>query len=283
METQVLDTVLAVFSFVLGGMVGSFLNVCVYRLPRNESVVKPRSHCPQCGTLIAWYDNMPVVSWLLLGAKCRHCSKSISWQYPVVEAITALLFFLVYWRFGMTLATPVYMLLAAGLVLCTFVDLTDWTIPNEITMPGIPLGVLLSVVATFYPASGLYIEGPFQVPIFNSLTGLLVGGGSLYLLDQLSLMLLKKRGMGFGDVKLLAMLGAFLGLYNVFFIIMAASVLGSLVGIPLVLLRKGRGDEEEAHYFPFGPYLCVAGLLAMYLGPQVIEFYSDFTTPASLM
>lgn len=280
-----LHTPFAVVSFVFGSMIGSFLNVCIYRMPRNESIVKPRSRCPKCGVMIAWYDNIPILSWLVLRAKCRHCGQPISWMYPLVEALTGVLFLLVFWRFGFTLASPCYMALAGSMVLVTFVDLTDWTIPNQVTFPGIPLGIALSVVGMFYPASELVVTD-----VFDSVLGVLLGGGSLYLLDKISLLVLKKRGMGFGDVKLLAMLGAFLGWRNVLLIIMLASVLGSIVGIAMLLISPHtakkpaprEGDEEtgreqpKGYYLPFGPYLAVAGLITLFLGNAIIKAYFSF-------
>lgn len=275
---------LAFMAFVLGAMIGSFLNVCVYRIPKGESVVKGRSHCPKCGQGIAWYDNIPILSWLILGAKCRNCAQPISWQYPLVESITGFLFLLVFLKFGLTLATPVYMALAASMVLVTFVDLTDWTIPNEVTFPGIPLGIAFSVLAMLYPESNLILNDPIA-----SLIGVVAGGGFLYLLDKAALFLLKKRGMGFGDVKLLAMLGAFFGWQGVILIIMMASLLGSVVGIGMIMAEKRRharktdlivedtGDEDAVvhtgHYLPFGPYLALAGVLYMFFGPELVNVY----------
>ncbi|HUW60856.1 MAG TPA: prepilin peptidase [Candidatus Bathyarchaeia archaeon] len=265
---EILDTLFLVLSFVLGSVVGSFLNVCICRLPKKESVIHPRSHCPKCGSGIAWYDNIPILSWLILGARCRNCREPISWQYPVVEGLTGLLFLAVYWRFGYTLATPIYMLLAAALVLTTFIDLTDWTIPNEVTYPGIPLGVALSLVGMFYPASGLIVQD-----VFHALGGVVLGGGILYLLDKVALVFWKKPGMGFGDVKLLAMLGAFLGVISVPVIIMISSLVGSVVGITMVIIQKRRGVVSEGHYLPFGPYLALAGLIYLFFGQDLIDLY----------
>lgn len=280
MESLGLDTFLSVVAFLLGTIVGSFLNVCVHRLPRNESVLKPRSKCPKCGHAIAWYDNIPILSWLVLRAKCRHCQAGISWRYPLVEAITGTLFLLVFLRFEYQVATPVYMALSAGLVLVTFVDFDDWTIPNEVTFPGIPIGIACSLVEMFYPESGFYVPGPF-VPVFNSLLGALVGGGALYVLDKLSLVLLKKRGMGFGDVKLAAMLGAFFGL-GVLLIIMLASVIGSIVGVAMIAVKGRQTEEQEGHYLPFGPYLSLAGLIVMFLGRSIIETYQSYLVTGTL-
>ncbi len=323
--------IFSVVSFVVGSVVGSFLNVCVYRVPRHESVVKPRSRCPSCGNLIAWYDNIPLISWLVLGAKCRNCGTTISWLYPLVEALTGALFLLVFWRFGFVLATPVYMALTAGLVLVTFVDLTDWTIPDQVTLPGIPIAVLLAVVATWYPASGLRVLGP-TMPVFDAIIGIELGG-LLFLLDKLARALVKKRGMGMGDVKLLALLGGFFGWPGVILTLLIASVIGSVVGVVAVLLaqkakKEEAGQEEDeavpvgsflefglpgtiligsivgafsllrerhapveepepdeeqeftlqAHYLPFGPYLCLAGLIVMFFGNEILNAWVNYLT-----
>jgi leader peptidase (prepilin peptidase)/N-methyltransferase len=281
LDLQTLDTLLYIVSFVVGAIVGSFLNVCVYRLPAGLSVVSPGSRCPKCETPIAWYDNIPMVSWLLLGAKCRNCKTPISWQYPLVEGITAVLFLAVYWQHGLSVATPIYMLLAASMVLVTFVDLTDWTIPNEVTFPGIPIGIVCSLVAMFYPDSGLFVLGAF-VPIFNSLLGVLVGGGVLYALDKITLAVLKKRGMGFGDVKLLAMLGAFFGYPGVVLIIMIASLIGSIVGIAMVAAQRGQKSleteegKQTGHYLPFGPYLALGGVVVLLFGLDIYNWYFSY-------
>ncbi|MCK5862520.1 MAG: prepilin peptidase, partial [Candidatus Hydrogenedentes bacterium] len=133
-------------AFVFGMCVGSFCNVCACRWPAGESVVAPRSRCPKCLNGIAWYDNIPLISWLILGAKCRHCKTPISVQYPLIEALTGMLFLGVYWRFGVVIATPVYMVFCAAMVIITFQDLADWTIPNEVTFPGIPAGIVLALL-----------------------------------------------------------------------------------------------------------------------------------------
>ena len=237
------DNFLIAVSLVLGLLVGSFCNVCVGRWPHGESVVSPRSRCPKCMGPIVWYDNIPLLSWLILGAKCRNCKAPISWQYPLVEAITGVLFVLVYLRFGMTIASPIYMLLAAAMVVVTFQDLADWTIPDEVVYPGIPLGLGLSVVALVMGDTSLVVTDPF-----DSLEGIVLGFSLLYGLDRLSVLILKKPGMGFGDVKLLAMLGAFIGWQGVLGTLMMASILGSTVGLSVMLyfhLKNGPVEENE--------------------------------------
>lgn len=273
-------TLLAAFSFVLGAMVGSFGNVCVHRLPRGLSVVKPRSRCPKCESAIAWYDNIPILSWLVLGARCRKCKEPISWQYPLVEAITGLLFLLIFWRFGIVVATPIYMLLAASLVIATFVDLTDWTIPNEITIPGVFIGIGCSVVGMVYPESGLQVTSPFM-----AMGGAALGFAIPYLLDKGALLVLGKRGMGMGDAKLLAMLGAFFGPWSgaVLTIVIGAFV-GSVVGVSLILYNKRHSKEESGGtYLPFGPYLALGGVIVMFYGSQIVQRYIEFLTEPSAL
>ncbi len=299
-----LNNLFLAVSLIMGLLVGSFCNVCVGRWPHGESVVSPRSRCPKCMNAIVWYDNIPLLSWLLLGAKCRHCKASISWQYPLVEAITGVLFLLVYLRFGMTIASPIYMLLAAAMVVVTFQDLADWTIPNEITLPGVPVGIALSVVAMFLgDNSGLRVVHPF-----DALGGAVLGALLLLALDRITVLIKKQPGMGMGDVKLLAMLGAFIGWKGVLGTLMLASVLGSTVGLSVILYFKLRGEgggstpdqskagesgepeatshpeaggEEEEddgislghHYLPFGPYLAIAGLVYLFIGPEMLAWY----------
>ena len=279
-QLEVIRNFLAVMSFVLGLMIGSFLNVCISRLPSGDSVVKPRSRCPKCGKGISWYDNIPVISWLILRARCRNCGLPISFIYPFVELLTGTTFLIVYLHFGNTLATPIYMYIMAGLIVVTFVDIAEMIIPNEITFPGIPLGIVCSLIALFYPASGLLVNDPF-----DCLLGLFLGGGSMVFLDRVAVWILKKPGMGFGDAKLLAMLGAFLGWKAVLLIIFLSSCLGSAVGITQIIAGKRKvkleleeGEEVEGHYLPFGPYLVAGGVVAFFYGEKLINLYLSYVT-----
>lgn len=283
-----LHTFFMITSFVLGSLVGSFCNVCICRWPAGESVISPRSRCPKCKNAIAWYDNFPLISWLLLGAKCRHCGQPISWQYPLVEGLTALLFLLVYWRFGFTPATPIYMALSAGLVIVTFQDLSDWTIPNEITLPGILAGLGIALIGMTYGKSMLRVSSPIQ-----ALDGIALACLLICLLDGVTVLLLKKPGMGFGDVKLLAMLGAFLGWRGVIGTLLIASVLGSLVGIAMIaLLRMEGGQPEASGETPEPPKMppvdslatLVLGLSTCYLLARIsIYLHTDESLPQELV
>lgn len=242
-----LFVILLAFSFVFGAVIGSFLNVCIYRIPAGESIVKPRSRCPHCFALIRWYHNIPLLSWLLLHGRCADCSAPVSWRYPLVELLNGLLFALLFYRFGLHPVTPVFWLLAAALVVISFIDLDHQIIPDVISLPGIPVGFLC---AFFVP----------WVSWQSSLAGILFGGGSLLAIALGYELLTGKEGMGFGDVKLLAMLGAFLGWTVVFPTIFIGSVLGSLVGVPLMLIRKA--DRHLA--IPFGPFLAAGALVYLY-------------------
>ncbi len=302
---QPLHGLFMISAFILGTAVGSFSNVCVSRWPAGESVIRPRSRCPKCLNSIAWYDNIPLISWLALGARCRHCKASISMQYPLVEALTGLFFLAVYWRFGLVFATPVYMLFCTAMVIVTFQDLADWTIPNEITFPGIPLGLVLALVGMAWgEASGLRVTD-----IFDAILGVALGGGILFALDRVTVFVLKKPGMGFGDVKLLAMVGAFLGWRGALGTLVIASMVGSVVGVFMILyFRYFGGDEEqsattptdavtdgdgaekkatasdeeitlEGHYLPFGPYLALGAIIYLFVGPEIIETYFSIIVP----
>src|SRR4030042_6186399 len=206
---------LHLISIVFGAIVGSFLNVCIVRLPKEESVVTPGSHCPQCNKPIKFYDNIPVISYLVLGGKCRYCNKPISIQYPLIEGITALSSFLLFVKFGATLSYLFYFSFVSALIVITVIDLYHQIIPDVISIPGIGVGLLGSLILP-------------QFTFFNSLMGTLLGGGSLFVIATLYQWLCKREGMGGGDVKLLAMIGAFLGWDAVILTILLSSFIGSI-------------------------------------------------------
>lgn len=248
--------VMAIFSFLAGALIGSFLNVCIYRLPLEQSVITPRSRCMACETDVAWFDNLPIISWFLLRGRCRTCGAPYSIRYPLVELLTALLSLLLFLRFGPSLSYLVYGALTAALVVITFIDLDHQIIPDEISLPGIGLGFLASF---FLPQPGW----------FSSLLGIVVGWGSLALVFYGYLWLTGREGMGGGDAKLLAMLGAFLGVAAVPFIIFTSSLVGTVAGLSMMTLqRKGRHLA-----IPFGPYLALGALLYLFYGQQLITWY----------
>ncbi|GAM07857.1 type 4 prepilin-like proteins leader peptide-processing enzyme [Geobacter sp. OR-1] len=244
------------FAFIYGAVIGSFLNVCICRLPENRSVVSPPSSCPHCGYRIRWYDNIPLVSYALLGGKCRSCRVSISFRYPLVELVTALLTLMLFIRFGPTLTFLALFILCAALVVITFIDIDHQIIPDVISLPGIVIGFAFSF---FLPWLGWK----------DSLIGVLAGGGSLLVVAYGYQMLTGKEGMGGGDVKLLAMMGAFLGWRSILFIVFAASLVGSIIGVGLMLVR-GRDSKLP---IPFGPFLALGSILYIFYGSRIIDWY----------
>ncbi len=243
-------------SILFGAMVGSFLNVCILRMPKGESIIFPGSHCPLCQTPIRFYDNLPLLSYLLLGGKCRHCKTSISIQYPIVEGITALSALLLWIKFGVSLSYLIYFSFTAALIIITVIDLYHQIIPDVISLPGIGVGLLGALVVP-------------QVTFLNALIGVIVGGGSLFLVATIYQWLFKREGMGGGDVKLLAMIGAFLGWKAVLLTILLSSFVGSVVGIILILI-KGR---DFKYAIPFGPFLALGAVISLFLGEEMIRWY----------
>ena len=251
------DTLLSFYSFGLGAFIGSFLNVLVHRLPRKENFVTGRSHCPKCKELIHWYDNIPIVSFLILGAKCRRCKEPISWRYPLVELATAMFFLVAYKLYGVSFQSMIAAIFFSMLVVVTLIDFEFYIIPDRITYPGMLLGLALSWV------------NPLVTPL-EALIGLLAGGASLYLLAMLGDLLFKKESLGGGDIKLAAMLGAFLGWKNIIFIFFGAAVFGLIYA----LLQMAASRKEGAgRMIPFGPFLSLAAIVALFFGETLINFY----------
>jgi len=255
--------------FVFGSCVGSFLNVCIYRIPRGESIITPASHCPICGNHIAWYDNIPILSFLLLRGRCRHCSQRISPRYPLVEALTALLFLAVWLRFGPGWLTPVYWLATGGLIVASFVDLEHMIIPDRISMGGIPAGLLLSVL---FPE--MHAQQSRLAALGWSLAGAATGAAALWAIGVLGKLVFRREAMGWGDIKLLGAIGAFLGWQGVVFSIIASSIVGSIVGIYLVL----SGNSEWQGRIPYGPYLALGAMIWILWGPELAAWYQSLVS-----
>lgn len=261
----------SLFAFVLGAVVGSFLNVCICRMPHDQSVVSPPSRCPKCDYRIRWYDNIPLFSYLLLKGKCRGCQAPISIQYPLVELLNGLLTLALFLRLlpeGLLANAPTEIVVRQGLifsllfifcsalVVVTFIDLEHKIIPDSITLPGIVIGFIASF---FIP----------QLGWLNSLIGIVGGGGSLLLIAYGYELVAKKEGMGGGDVKLLAMMGAFLGWKGVIFIVFTASLIGSVIGVGLMLAKNKDGTLA----IPFGPFLASGAVLYIFYGRSIIHWY----------
>lgn len=256
-------------SLVVGLCIGSFLNVIIYRLPMEQSIVHPRSHCPGCNKMIAWYDNIPVVSYLALGAKCRGCGMRISPRYPMVELLTGVLFVAVYNRFGLDGMTLVFWIMVAGLIVGTFVDFDHMIIPDSVSIGGMVFGLVASALVPSLHASPAWTGG-----LYKSALGLAAGFGSLWLVGVVGKWVFKKDAMGFGDVKLLGAIGALLGIPGVVYTVLVSSLIGTVVGVGLILF----GGREWQSRIPFGPYLALGALSWVLGGDQLWNWYVRFVT-----
>lgn len=243
--------------FMFGMCIGSFLNVCIYRLPSSMSIINPpRSFCPQCNSAIQFYDNIPVLSYLWLKGRCRNCKASISLRYPLVELMTGILAIAVLFMFGLTLESVVYFVFISSLLVITFIDIDHKIIPDIITLPGIPIGLAASIVLP-------------DMTFKSSLLGFLVGGGSLLLVAWTYSLITHKEGMGGGDIKLLGMIGTFIGWKGVIFTIFAASLTGTFVGIIVILLK----EKNLKFALPFGPFLSIGAMSYVFFGEKVLFWY----------
>lgn len=258
-------------AFIFGAIIGSFLNVCIYRMPHGKSVVWPGSHCPLCEKRIPWYDNVPFIGYLALGGKCRFCKKVISPIYMLVELLTALMFVAIYLKFGLSYSFFIFVVLASSLIVATFIDIGHRIIPDEISLGGIVLGLILNSIRgiSFNPLGFNF------APTLNSLLGIVIGGGIIYLtgisFDFVYFKLLKKppiqgetESMGGGDVKLLAMIGAFIGWQGALLTFFLAPFFGAVIGVINLLVKKD-------HTIPYGPFLSLAAIITLFWGPKIIS------------
>jgi len=252
-----MSTIILILIILVGLALGSFLNVCIYRIPLKKSILFPGSFCPKCGTKIRFRDNIPLLSFILLKGKCRKCESKISWQYPLVEFITPVLMVITYLKFGWSWEFAAMTILCLLLIVIFFIDLRHRIIPDVVTLPGIALGFLFS----------FFVKSP---SVMNSLIGILAGGILFYLAAVLGELLFKKESMGGGDIKLAMMLGAFLGWQKIFLVFLISAVLGAMVGGIALLFSK---EVKETKMIPFGPFLALGSILAMFLGDMMISAY----------
>lgn len=302
-----MDPIIATATFVLGLAFGSFLNVCIYRMPRELSVVTPRSACPNCKQAIALYDNVPVLSWILLRGRCRHCKTPISPRYLAIEVLTGILFLACYWYFGLTVGMLKYCTLAFLLLGLIFTDAETKLLPNKLTLPGLALGLLFSLIVPMNAIATQLLWDTVRLP-FNVITvirilsfadsvlGAAVGASFIYGAGAIYLRWRGMEGMGFGDVKLMAMVGAFLGVRLTIFTIFAASLAGSLFGLATILavwvkrtqrFMRRKADAREArrrgwrsaqmvyryYQMPFGVFLGGMALVAFLFGNRLMDWY----------
>ena len=262
--------------FIFGSVVGSFLNVCIHRMPLGESIVWPHSHCPKCKKKIPTYDNIPFLSFIILKGRCRFCKERISLRYPLVELLTALMFLVVFNRYKLSYDFFVFCVFICGLIIATFVDIQHRIIPDEISVGGIILGFILTAIK----GVNLRPVGYDTRPMFDSLLGIIVGGGIIYLtgklFDLVYFKMLKRppiqgetESMGGGDVKLLAMIGAFLGWQKAIFIFFMAPLFGAIIGIINLVIKKD-------HTIPYGPFLSLAAIFSIFWMDKIIRLIFSY-------
>jgi leader peptidase (prepilin peptidase)/N-methyltransferase len=262
---------------VFGLLVGSFLNVCIVRLPRGRSIVTPPSHCPRCRAGISFYDNIPVISFLLLRGKCRKCGEPISWRYPIVELMNCLLYVWIVREFWISGEAFLLMALCSSLIVITFIDYDHQIIPDVITLPGMLVG--LSLAPFFMSALGdplpfnldrlLPHAGPYLTAFLNSFIGLVLGAGPLLAIGWAWEKLRHVEAMGGGDVKLMGMVGSFLGWKSALLTIMLGALAGSVVGVALIALKRHKMEKV----IPFGPFLAAGALASAFYGSDIISWY----------
>ena len=243
---------------VLGLAIGSFLNVCIHRLPRQASIVQPPSSCPNCGYMLRWIDNVPVLSYVMLGGRCRTCRTPISIRYPIVELMTMAIFVLHYAVFGADVILVPRLLFACVLIVLFAIDLEHHLLPNVITLPGIVVGLAFSTM--------------FAPGLVDALIGTVLGGAILWLIGEAYYRYSGVEGMGGGDVKMLAMIGAFLGWKLVILTLVFSSFTGALVGVAVIAIRRG----GMKYALPYGTFLSLAALVASLFGQRIVDWYLGF-------
>ncbi len=249
---------LYILVFVVGVVIGSFLNVCIVRVPQGQSVMWPGSHCPRCRQPIRWFDNVPLLNFLWLRAQCRRCGRKIAWRYPLVECVNGLGYLAVVCHFGVSANALVYALFLSALLVVTMIDFEHFMIPDVIVLPGMILGLLASA---------------FMLPVgwVGSVTGVLLGGGILWIIAIFSPYLFGKEGLGGGDIKFLAMIGAFLGWQSVVLTLFLATLSGAVVGVGLMAFHR----MERGQYLAFGPFLAAGAVVSLFFCREVFGMYED--------
>jgi len=273
---------IGVFAALFGLVIGSFLNVCIVRIPERKSIVMPASACPKCGAGIRPWDNIPVVSWLLLRGKCRACRTRISSMYPVVELLTGALFWGCYYAFGLSTEALKWAIFSALMIVLVFTDMRERILPDVVNFSGFAAGLLLSLVTKPSDGVALWIANrifdfPPPTPVValaDALLGAAFGSGLLWLVAETYFRLRGREGMGLGDVKMMLMAGAFLGLKRTLLTILAGSVIGSVLGLAFMMAKRKGSDYE----LPFGTFLGMAAVLVMFFGTPLVNWYLSLVT-----
>ena len=287
-QTRLPESVGYIFVFVLGAAIGSFLNVVIHRVPNEESIIFPNSACANCKNLIKPYDNIPILSWLILRGKCRECKNPISPRYPAVELLTALLFALVFWQIGLNVFLPVALIFVAAVVALIFIDAENMILPNVITYPLLVFALLIRLIfalvfevsyfADFkvFPLSQMENYPVWVTSLFGAILGGLVGGGSLWLVGEIWKRLRGVDAMGLGDVKMMLGVGALLGWQLTLLTIFLGAFSGAVAGVFLILRQKDKNMQTQ---IPFGVFLGIGSIISLLFGEQLIKWYFSMFFP----
>jgi len=272
-----------ILALAFGLNIGSFLNVCIARLPMDQSVVMPRSRCPTCTKRIAWYDTLPILSYLILNARCRNCNAAISARYPLVEAFTGMLSVLLVLDHGLSIQWCLSLAFCSALIVLIAIDLYHRILPDVITLNGIWIGLIVSVylslpspfVLRLYHGLGVQVTDPRVVALTSSIMGLVLGGGLLWLVREAFFWIRRVEGMGYGDIKMMAMVGAFLGPPLTLLTILLGSLIGSVTGLAVI----GMSGKSRNYELPFGTFLGMAAVIAVVYGNDLISLYWEYAFP----
>lgn len=273
-----IDWAALMLAFILGTVIGSFLNVCIWRLPRDESLVEPASHCPNCNTPLKAWDLIPLLSFLIQGRKCRYCKKPITWRYFAVELITGIYFVLVYLKFGLNISSVMYLLFGASLIAIFLIDMEHQIIPDQLSVFGIITGVAGDIANIITGVNKpIYIPLPatsFNLPIPHSIIAVIFCGGIFLIVAMVSYYIYKKEGIGGGDVKLAAAIGANLLIANAMRSFLFAVIIGGVIAIFLLIKRKltGKGKTGK-EYIAFGPMMVAGAFITMFYGQEIVTWY----------
>lgn len=300
-----IQSVIPLGVFLLGLIIGSFLNVCILRIPADKSIVLPASSCPKCGKAIAPYDNIPVLSWLILGGKCRNCKAKISAMYPAVELLTGLLFLACYFAFGLTLDALKWSVFSALLIVLTITDVRERILPDQVNFFGLGAGLLFSLFSKPTDGTALWLANrwfEYQPPqmvlsFVDGVLGALAGSGLLWVVRYAYYLWSGREGMGLGDIKMMALVGAFVGLWGTFFTVLIGALVGSIFGIGYIAFlysagykktvamraaRRGIGTTwklrwalAKRYQLPFGTYLGIGGIATIFFGAPAIQWYQS--------
>ena len=270
---------IGVFVVLFGVIIGSFLNVCIVRIPDRKSIVLPASACTKCGTPIHSYDNIPVLSWLILGGKCRSCKNPISKMYPLVELLTGFLFFACYYAFGLRLDTLKWCVFCALMIVLVFTDLRERLLPDPVNYTGFAIGLVFSFFTVPFDGTAQWLAGkmfdfPPPAPVVSfadALLGAAAGSGLLWIVSEAYFRMRGREGMGFGDVKMMLLVGAFLGAKRTMLTILVGALLGSVLGLLFIMARR----KESNYELPFGTFLGAAAVLVIFFGTPVVDWYQS--------